>query len=166
MKKAVILLSGGLDSATTLAIARSEGYEPYVLSFRYGQRHHYELEAARKVAAAMAVSRHIMVEIDLRRGGEHMATREQFPPCDYMVHVSRRGKRPRGLVWPIFLTQRLPVIPIPLKEGDPDVSLDLQEILSTAYERGAYDLVVDYKGDCNPPLSGDAAQWAAGFLHR
>ena len=50
-KKAVVLLSGGLDSATVLAIARSEGYEAYALSFRYGQRHVFELEAAKRVAA-------------------------------------------------------------------------------------------------------------------
>ena len=51
-RPAVVLLSGGLDSTTVLAIARSEGYEPYALSFRYGQRHSVELEAARRVAEA------------------------------------------------------------------------------------------------------------------
>ena len=65
-KRAVVLLSGGLDSTTVLAIARTEGYEPYALSFRYGQRHGVELEAARRVAAAQGVARHVIADIDLR----------------------------------------------------------------------------------------------------
>jgi 7-cyano-7-deazaguanine synthase len=65
-KKAVVLLSGGLDSATVLAIARSQGYEPYALSFRYGQRHEVELEAARRVAAALGAVSHVVADIDLR----------------------------------------------------------------------------------------------------
>ncbi len=67
--KAVVALSGGLDSATTLAIARSEGFECYALTFRYGQRHEVELQAARRVAAALGVAQHIMVDIDLRQMG-------------------------------------------------------------------------------------------------
>jgi 7-cyano-7-deazaguanine synthase len=64
--KVVVLLSGGLDSATVLAIARSEGYELYALSFSYGQRHIFELEAARRVAASIGVAAHRIAEIDLR----------------------------------------------------------------------------------------------------
>jgi 7-cyano-7-deazaguanine synthase len=69
--KAVVLLSGGLDSTTVLAIAREEGYEPYALSFKYGQRHTVELDAAKKVAKAMDVpdDRHIVATIDLRAFG-------------------------------------------------------------------------------------------------
>ena len=65
-KKAVVLLSGGLDSATVLAIARRDGYESYALSFSYGQRHVWELEAARQVAASIGVKLHRVAEIDLR----------------------------------------------------------------------------------------------------
>jgi len=65
-KSAVVLVSGGLDSATVLAIAREEGYEPYALSFRYGQRHSVELDAARRVAAALGALRHVVADIDLR----------------------------------------------------------------------------------------------------
>lgn len=65
VKKAVVLLSGGLDSATTLAIAKSEGYSLYALSFSYGQRHHLELDSARKVASALCVSEHKIVDLDL-----------------------------------------------------------------------------------------------------
>lgn len=68
-KKAVVLLSGGLDSATVLAIARSEGYACHAMSFRYGQRHAAELAAARKVAKAMVSQQHIIVDIDLRAFG-------------------------------------------------------------------------------------------------
>jgi 7-cyano-7-deazaguanine synthase len=65
-RKAVILVSGGLDSATALAIAKDEGFEPYAITFRYGQRHGVELEAAKKVVAAGGVAEHIEIEIDLR----------------------------------------------------------------------------------------------------
>jgi 7-cyano-7-deazaguanine synthase len=63
---AVVLLSGGLDSATALAIARSEGYETYALSFRYGQRHSVELDAACRVASALRAAQHVVADIDLR----------------------------------------------------------------------------------------------------
>ena len=66
---AVVLLSGGLDSATTLAIAREEGFAPYALSFRYGQRHALEVEAARAVAQQLGAARHVVAEIDLRAFG-------------------------------------------------------------------------------------------------
>jgi 7-cyano-7-deazaguanine synthase len=64
--KAVVLLSGGLDSATVLAMARTEGYEAYALSFSYGQRHSFELEAARRVAASLGAVQHRVATIDLR----------------------------------------------------------------------------------------------------
>ncbi|GAA4243206.1 7-cyano-7-deazaguanine synthase QueC [Dactylosporangium darangshiense] len=65
-RKAVVLLSGGLDSATVLAIAVHEGYETYALSFRYGQRHTVELDAADRVAKAIGAARHVVADIDLR----------------------------------------------------------------------------------------------------
>ena len=66
---AVVLLSGGLDSATTLAIARAEGYECHALSFDYGQRHVCELESAKKVAAALGAVQHLTLRLDLRAIG-------------------------------------------------------------------------------------------------
>ena len=66
MKRAVVLLSGGLDSATVLAIARAEGYETHALSFHYGQRHERELAAAEKVAQSLGASEHRTAKIDLR----------------------------------------------------------------------------------------------------
>src|SRR5437588_10467910 len=68
-RKAVVLLSGGLDSTTTLAIAKSEGYEIYALTFRYGQRHEVEIEAARRIAALYDVVNHVVTQIDLRTFG-------------------------------------------------------------------------------------------------
>lgn len=64
MKHAVVLLSGGLDSATTLGIARSRGYETYALSFDYGQRHRQELDAARNIANSLAAKEHRIIKID------------------------------------------------------------------------------------------------------
>jgi 7-cyano-7-deazaguanine synthase len=64
-KKAVVLLSGGIDSATTLAIAKNSGYEAYAISFRYGQRHNFEIEAAKKIALKMDVKRHLIMDVGL-----------------------------------------------------------------------------------------------------
>jgi 7-cyano-7-deazaguanine synthase len=65
-RRAVVLLSGGLDSATVLALVRAEGYEIFALSFSYGQRHKIELESAAKLAERYAVRKHVVAEIDLR----------------------------------------------------------------------------------------------------
>ncbi len=65
-KRAVVLLSGGIDSTTTLALAKREGYRVYALSFRYGQRNRFELDAAKRVAKALGVEEHLIIDIDLR----------------------------------------------------------------------------------------------------
>ena len=78
--KAVVLLSGGLDSATTLAIARSEGYECYALSFEYGQRHARELSAAQRVAAALGAKEHLVLRLDLRAIGGSALTADLDVP--------------------------------------------------------------------------------------
>jgi 7-cyano-7-deazaguanine synthase len=81
-QRAVVLLSGGLDSTTTLAIARNAGYAVHALSFRYGQRHKAELEAARRVAAHMGVARHVVADIDLRVFGGSALTDDVAVPKD------------------------------------------------------------------------------------
>src|SRR5262245_35183595 len=77
-RKAVVLLSGGLDSATVLAIAVREGFEAYALSFRYGQRHTVELDAARRVADALGAARHVIADIDLTVFGGSALTDESI----------------------------------------------------------------------------------------
>ena len=79
-KKAVVLLSGGLDSATCLAIAKSEGFECYALSFDYGQRHECELLAAKTIAGAMGVADHVVIKIDLRKWGGSALTSDIAVP--------------------------------------------------------------------------------------
>lgn len=76
--KAVILLSGGLDSATCLAIAKDEGFDCHALSFDYGQRHRCELDSARRIAAAAGVSRHIVMPMDMRQWGGSALTDDRF----------------------------------------------------------------------------------------
>jgi 7-cyano-7-deazaguanine synthase len=79
-KRAVVLLSGGLDSTTVAAIARSEGYDVFGLSFRYGQRHVVELEAARRVADSLGVTEHLIMDVDLRKiGGSALTDRIEVP---------------------------------------------------------------------------------------
>ncbi len=79
---AVVLLSGGLDSATALAVARRDGFACFCLSFDYGQRHRFELEAARRVAEAAGVARHVVMPIDLRLFGGSALTADLEVPKD------------------------------------------------------------------------------------
>jgi 7-cyano-7-deazaguanine synthase len=81
-RKAVVLLSGGMDSATAAAIARDQGFLVHALSFRYGQRHVVELEAARRVAQALGVMRHVVLDIDLRAFGGSALTDAIAVPKD------------------------------------------------------------------------------------
>jgi 7-cyano-7-deazaguanine synthase len=89
-KPAVILLSGGLDSTTTAAIARQQGFALYALSVDYGQRHRFELDAARRVAQALGVARHVVLPVDLRQfGGSALTAAIDVPkdrPADEIAH--------------------------------------------------------------------------------
>jgi len=91
---AVVLLSGGLDSATCLAIATREGHAVHALSFRYGQRHVHEVEAARALAAAYAVVRHVIVDIDLRVFGGSALTADFPVPKDRDARAMADGAVP------------------------------------------------------------------------
>ena len=90
-KPAVVLLSGGLDSATALAIACSQGFTPYAMSFRYGQQHDVELEAASQVAQAHGVPEHRVVEIDLRAFGGSALTDSIEVPKDRTTDAMTDG---------------------------------------------------------------------------
>lgn len=89
-RKAIVLLSGGLDSTTTLAIAKEQGFEPYALTFRYGQRHEIEVGAAREIAKRLGATQHVVVDIDLRLFGGSALTSESPVPkgrtADQMNH--------------------------------------------------------------------------------
>ena len=80
LPRAVVLLSGGLDSTTALAVAKAEGFTPYAMSFRYGQRHAVEIESARRVARALAVAEHVVVDVDLRAFGGSALTADLAVP--------------------------------------------------------------------------------------
>src|ERR1700728_548628 len=91
LKRAVVLLSGGLDSATVLAIARSQGYELYALSFSYGQRHIWELQAAARVAESIGVAKHRTATIDLRIFGGSALTDDIDVPKGRSKNAMARG---------------------------------------------------------------------------
>ncbi|MFP5248471.1 MAG: 7-cyano-7-deazaguanine synthase QueC [Acidobacteriota bacterium] len=136
-QRAVVLLSGGLDSATVLAIARSEGYECFALSFAYGQRHAWELEAAKRVAAALGAAEHRIAEIDLRVFGGSALTADIEVP---------KGRGPDEM------SHGIPVTYVPARN-----TIFLSFALAWAEVLGADDLflgvnALDYSGypDCRP----------------
>ncbi|MFJ1749958.1 7-cyano-7-deazaguanine synthase QueC [Streptomyces sp. NPDC088116] len=91
-RPAIVLLSGGLDSTTVLAIAKDQGYTPYALSFRYGQRHSVELEAAKRVVEAQGAARHVIADIDLRVfGGSALTSDIDVPKHDSLDDTEEGG---------------------------------------------------------------------------
>jgi hypothetical protein len=102
------------------------------------------------------------VEIDLLRGGPRMPWLD-MPQCDYCVVVSRVEEWPRAGIWPIGIRDRLPEIPIPLRRGDPDARLDLQQIMHRIYDAAGYEYRI-YSGPLEPALSAADAAWAEQFL--
>lgn len=135
MKKAVVLLSGGLDSATTAAIAKSEGYELYAISFDYGQRHFRELDSARAVAKSLEAAGHLIVEFDLRSMGGSALTSDIDVPMDRLNEEMGKG---------------IPVTYVPARN-----TIFLSFALGYAETIGAFDIFigvsqVDYSGypDC------------------
>ena len=91
MMKAVVLSSGGIDSTTTMAIARHAGYEIYSLTFRYGQRHAVEIEAARRAATALGAKRHLLIDTDLRKIGGSALTDDISVPRSRSEEEMRQG---------------------------------------------------------------------------
>jgi 7-cyano-7-deazaguanine synthase len=136
-KRAVVLLSGGLDSSTTLAMARAEGYSLYAMSFAYGQRQEVELSAARRIAHAFAVAEHRVVQIDLKAFGGSALTADIPVPKD-------RSEAEMG--------GSIPVTYVPARN-----TIFLAYALAWAEVLGAFDIFigvndVDYSGypDCRP----------------
>jgi hypothetical protein len=108
-------------------------------------------------------SRSSLVELDLLRGGQRLPMSTPLPPGDYYAIVSRAGRRPKAEVYAWSLRQPLPTIPIPLKQGDRDVPLDLQTAFSTVYDRARYDLSLDYSARLSPPLGKSDLAWSRGL---
>ncbi len=104
------------------------------------------------------------MEIDLLREGQRVPMQGALPSAPYFVFLSRAEDRPLTEVWPIALGEPLPVVPVPLLPGDPDVPLDLQRALTTLYDLLGYDLAVDYTRPPEVPLRPDAAAWVEGHL--
>ena len=115
----------------------------------------------RKRLTALGSSSHF-VEIDLLRGGGRMPFSDP-PPCDYCVLVSRQPVRPKVHVWPIFLRDALPPVPIPLRTGEPEVALDVKAVLDAVYDGAGYARRA-YDDPPVPPLSPRDAKWAAKFV--
>jgi 7-cyano-7-deazaguanine synthase len=135
--KAVVLLSGGLDSATALAIAQGQGFEAHALTFRYGQRHAVEIEAARRIAERAGVAQHVIVPIDLRVFGGSALTGDLAVPKDRPLDDIGHG---------------IPITYVPARN-----TIFLSFALAWAEVLGSNDLFIgvnalDYSGypDCRP----------------
>ena len=136
-RSAVVLLSGGLDSTTVLAIARSQGFTPYALSFRYGQRHIQELKAAEAVVAAQGAPKHVVAQIDLREFGGSALTADIAVPKGRSTSDMSHG---------------IPITYVPARN-----TVFLSFALAWAETLGASDIFIgvnalDYSGypDCRP----------------
>lgn len=147
MKRAVVLVSGGLDSATALAISVRDGFEPYALSFDYGQRHRVEVEAAKRVAASLGAREHRFAAIDLRVFGGSALTEEIAVP------KNRRAKS----------ENEIPSTYVPARN-----TIFLSYSLAWCEVLGAQDIfiganAVDYSGypDCRPAFITAFEQLAA-----
>jgi 7-cyano-7-deazaguanine synthase len=134
-RKAVVLLSGGLDSATVLAIARAEGFDCYALSFRYGQRHSVELTAAARIARVLGAAEHKTADIDLRLFGGSALTAD--------IDVPKRRDE---------IGSEIPITYVPARN-----TIFLSFALAWAEVLGAFDIFIgvnalDYSGypDCRP----------------
>jgi 7-cyano-7-deazaguanine synthase len=135
--RAVLLLSGGLDSSTLLALALRDGFDVYPMSFRYGQRHEQEIAAAKRIAESYGVARHVVVDIDLRIFGGSALTADIAVPKD----------RPTASV-----SSGIPITYVPARN-----TIFLSYALAWAEVLGAHDIfigvnAVDYSGypDCRP----------------
>lgn len=102
-----------------------------------------------------------LVELDLLRGGERLPIKPPVPAGDYYAVVSRYERRPRAQVYAWSLPDPLPVIPVPLMEGDGDVPLDLGAALTAVYDRARYQLSIDYAAALQTPLPPERVDWLA-----
>jgi len=136
-RKAVVLVSGGIDSTTALALARKQGFDVYALSFDYGQRHRHELEAARRVVASLGAMQHVVAKIDLRAfGGSALTAEIEVPKGRELYQMS----------------SEIPITYVPARN-----TIFLSFALAWCEVLGAHDIfigvnAIDYSGypDCRP----------------
>ena len=154
IKKAVVLLSGGIDSSTTAAIAKDEGYEVYALSFDYNQRHKIELEAAEKIAVSLKVKKHLVIKFDLREiGGSALTSDMEVPKDRNALSVMRNeSKETPHMTHHASRITNIPVTYVPARN-----TIFLSFALAWAEALKAEDIfiganAVDYSGypDCRP----------------
>lgn len=107
-----------------------------------------------------------LVEIDLLRGGARLTTIEPLPEGDYFAYVSRSERRPEVDVYPWRLAHRLPVIPLPLAGENESCEVDLQAIVTQAYDDICFDLILDYGAEVQPPLTDEETRWVRDVLGR
>lgn len=111
----------------------------------------------------MRTGTHIL-EIDLLVQGQRIPLEGQPPPAPYYVYLSRANRRPITEVWALPLQNKLPVVPVPLLEPDPDVPLDLQAAVDGCFELVGYEELLDYSAPPPPGLSGEDSAWAISIL--
>jgi len=136
-RKAIVLLSGGLDSTTVMAIAKSEGYEIYALTFHYGQLHKFEIDSAKQIAESFSVKKHNLIDIDLKTFGGSALTSDIDVPKDRPIDNNNN---------------EIPITYVPARN-----TIFLSFALAWAEVLPAYDIFigvnsVDYSGypDCRP----------------
>ena len=105
-----------------------------------------------------------LVEIDLLRAGKPMPIQGNPSNVDYRVLVSRGNQRPTAQLYAFSLRDAIPRFPLPLKSGDAEPWVDLNEILNGVYERAGFDLRIDYQQPPQPPLAQDDLDWLTTFL--
>lgn len=138
--------TGTLELVTAIEILSPVNKQPSHDTYQEYQRKRREL---------LRSSAHLL-EIDLLRGGQRPPLEEPVPQAPYYVVLSRADRRPVVEVWPIQLQNKLPLIPVPLQEPDPDAPLDLSAALAAIYERAGYAMVIDYHRPPPPPKLPEA----------
>ncbi len=150
-----VLLTGSLELVTAIEILSP-------VNKRRGHEAHAGYLRKRREVLRSEVH---LLEIDLLRDGERPPLAEAVPLAPYYVVLSRVDRRPTVEVWPIQIQDRLPILPVPLLEPDPDAPLDLGSAVTAVYERGAYARMIDYgRPPPDPPLSGDQSAWLEQLL--
>ena len=122
-------------------------------------RNAYEIKRNRVLAS----STHF-IEIDLLRGGESMPMLSNEIKSDYRILVSRSNKRPQADLYAFNLNENIPKFPLPLREGDREPIVDLQDLINSIYERASYDLVIDYSQEPIPELGEEDKIWVDELL--